>query len=223
VLGLVEGQYGVGLGDLSPAPAEEPEQVPTSQEELRFQRFAQSFEEKFAQRIEDLELRERRVQPEVGVGREAVGASYYSSPLPFSSVASVAPPSGYVREKSATQEALDGFVGDIWLPVALGHHQSVSHLVRSVDFNKPRNFNESRRAAQALDALLADDFLVAKEILVRWVVGLLQADQRNDMKILAAAEWEPEQRYMPPSVLRQLIKDAKREAELAPGGGARSS
>jgi len=97
------------------------------------------------------------------------------------------------------------------------NHRSALDYVRSIDFSDQRSMHEARRTAQAIDALIREGVplhLEGMEILVRSLAGVVEADKLGEPAVLAGMEWQPPQDIVPRSVLRTVLKDAKRRKEL---------
>jgi hypothetical protein len=99
------------------------------------------------------------------------------------------------------------------------NYRSALDYVRSIDFSNQRAGHEARRTAQAIDALLREGVPLhfdGMEILVRNLAGVVEADKSADPSVLTGMEWQPPQDIVPRSVLRTVLKDAKRRKELKP-------
>ena len=118
----------------------------------------------------------------------------------------------------------DGRLAEVLMANILANHRSALDYVRSIDFSNQRSAHEARRTAQAVDALLREGVslqLEGMEILVRNLAGVVEADKLGEPAVLTGMEWQPPQDIVPRSVLRTVLKDAKRRKELKPKKAAK--
>lgn len=119
----------------------------------------------------------------------------------------------------------DGRLAEVLMSNLRANYRSAMDYVRSVDFSNQRAAHEARRTAQAIDALLRDGVPLhfeGMEILVRNLTGVVEADKLGESAVLTGMEWQPPQDIVPRSVLRTVLKDAKRRKELKPKKTSRS-
>ena len=113
----------------------------------------------------------------------------------------------------------DGRLAEVLMSNLLANYNSALDYVRSVDFSSQRAMHEARRTAQAIDALLREGVPLhfeGMEILIRNLTGVVEADKLGESAVLTGMEWQPPQDIVPRSVLRTMLKDAKRRKELKP-------
>lgn len=113
----------------------------------------------------------------------------------------------------------DGRLAEVLMSNLRANYNSALDYVRSVDFSNQRAAHEARRTAQAIDALLREGVPLhfeGMEILVRNLTGVVEADKLGESAVLTGMEWQPPQDIVPRSVLRTVLKDAKRRKELKP-------
>ena len=113
----------------------------------------------------------------------------------------------------------DGRIAEVLMSNLRANYNSALDYVRSVDFSNTRAMHEARRTAQAIDALLREGVPLhfeGMEILVRNLTGVVEADKLGESAVLTGMEWQPPQDIVPRSVLRTVLKDAKRRKELKP-------
>lgn len=118
-----------------------------------------------------------------------------------------------------TEAPGDGRIAEEVVSRMRANHRSALDYVWSLNFSNQRAGHEARRTAQALDALMREGVplhLEGMEILVRNLAGVCEADKRGDPTVLEGLEWALPQDIVPRSVLRTVLKDAKRRNELKP-------
>ena len=128
------------------------------------------------------------------------------------------------RQSTAVEAAGDGRIAEQVMASLLAHHRSALDYVRSVQFSNLRAGHEARRTAQALDALRREGVPLhfeGMEILVRNLCGVVEADKHGDPSLLEGLEWALPQDIVPRSVLRTVMKDAKRRNQLKPKSAPR--
>ena len=113
----------------------------------------------------------------------------------------------------------DGPIAEVLMSNIRANYNSALDYVRSIDFHNQRAAHEARRSAQAVDALLRQGVPLhyeGMEILVRNMTGVVEADKLNESAVLTGMEWQPPQDVVPRSILRTVLKDAKRRGKIKP-------
>lgn len=113
----------------------------------------------------------------------------------------------------------DGRLAEVLMANMRANHRSALDYVRATDFSNLRAAHEARRTAQAIDALLREGVPLSfegMEILLRNLAGVVEADRLGEPAVLTGMEWQPPQDIVPRSVLRTVLKDAKRIKEMKP-------